>query len=170
MEIMYFSRLIPVYNGDQPTVFLATHLKISGQNVSLGNSHCKIISEKYSGVIKHIKLRKRVRMWNYTQAAVALSENGISGLAIFIMMFSILSMMNTLITNIVTRRQELAMLESIGMGKGQIRQMLLGESLLLVLAAVGATMTIVPILITLITMHRFAKDALVERLRSGENG
>lgn len=132
----------------------------------------------------------------------------ISGLAIFIMMFSILSMMNTLITNIVTRRQELAMLESIGMGRGQIRQMLLGESLLLVLAAVGVTMTIgtlcgyglsrmlyqtgafymafrfptglalsyggvltiVPILITLVTMHCFAKAALVERLRSGENG
>ncbi|MDE6516317.1 MAG: ABC transporter permease, partial [Acetatifactor sp.] len=132
----------------------------------------------------------------------------ISGLAVFIMMFSILSMMNTLITNIVTRRQELAMLESIGMGKGQIRRMLLGESLLLVLAAVGVTMTIgtlcgytlskllyqqgafymafrfpmglalsyggvltiVPTLITLVTMHRFAKEALVERLRSAENG
>lgn len=66
----------------------------------------------------------------------------ISGLAIFIMMFSILSMMNTLITNIVTRKQELAMLESIGMDKGQIRRMLLGESLLLVLATVGVTMTI----------------------------
>lgn len=66
----------------------------------------------------------------------------ISGLAVFIMMFSILSMMNTLITNIVTRKQELAMLESIGMGKGQIRRMLLGESLLLVLATVGVTMTI----------------------------
>lgn len=66
----------------------------------------------------------------------------ISGLAVFIMMFSILSMMNTLITNIVTRKQELAMLESIGMDKGQIRSMLLGESLLLVLATVGVTMTI----------------------------
>lgn len=66
----------------------------------------------------------------------------ISGLAIFIMMFSILSMMNTLITNIVTRKQELAMLESIGMSKRQIRRMLLGESMLLVLAAVGVTMTI----------------------------
>lgn len=65
----------------------------------------------------------------------------ISGLAVFIMTFSILSMMNTLITNIVTRRQELAMLESIGMSRGQIRRMLLGESLLLVLAAVGVTMT-----------------------------
>lgn len=66
----------------------------------------------------------------------------ISGLSIFIMLFSILSMMNTLITNIVTRKQELAMLESIGMSKGQIRKMLLGESLLLVLATVGVTMTI----------------------------
>lgn len=66
----------------------------------------------------------------------------IGGLAVFIMAFSILSMMNTLITNIVTRKQELAMLESIGMGKGQIRNMLLAESLLLVLAAVGVTMTV----------------------------
>ncbi len=66
----------------------------------------------------------------------------ICGLAIFIMMFSLLSMINTLITNIVTRRQELAMLESIGMSRGQIRRMLLGESLLLVLAAVGVTLTV----------------------------
>lgn len=66
----------------------------------------------------------------------------ISGLAIFIMMFSILSMMNTLITNIVTRKQELAMLESIGMSKSQIRKMLLGESLLLVITTVGVTLTI----------------------------
>lgn len=132
----------------------------------------------------------------------------ISGLAIFIMMFSILSMMNTLITNIVTRRQELAMLESVGMGRGQIRRMLLGESLLLTLVAVGVTLTvgtlcgyalshmlyrmgafymafrfptglalsysgvliIVPVFITLTIMNHFAKDALVERLRSMENG
>ena len=130
----------------------------------------------------------------------------ISGLAIFIMMFSILSMMNTLITNIVTRKQELAMLESIGMSKAQIRRMLLGESLLLVLATVGVTMTIgtlcgyvlsnilynmgafymafkfpvsfaliyagvliaVPLIITLVSMKSFSKEALVERLRGIE--
>ena len=66
----------------------------------------------------------------------------ISGLAIFIMLFSILSMMNTLITNIVTRKQELAMLESSGIAKGQIRKMLFGESLILVLSTVGVTMTL----------------------------
>lgn len=130
----------------------------------------------------------------------------ISGLAIFIMMFSILSMMNTLITNIVTRKQELAMLESIGMSKGQIRKMLLGESLLLVGVTVGVTMTVgtlcgyilchmlrgigavymqfrfpfefalgydavlilVPLLITVVSMKSFAREALVERLRGME--
>lgn len=130
----------------------------------------------------------------------------ISGLAIFIMMFSILSMMNTLITNIVTRKQELTMLESIGMSKGQIRKMLLGESLLLVIATVGVTMTVgtlcgytlskvlygmgafymafqfpvvfafayagvliaVPLIITLVSMKSFSKEALVERLRGAE--
>ncbi|MDO4455038.1 MAG: ABC transporter permease [Eubacteriales bacterium] len=143
---------------------------------------------------------------SYEQAANTLF-GAISGLAIFIMMFSILSMMNTLITNIVTRKQELAMLESIGMNKDQIRKMLLGESLLLVLATVGVTMTIgtlcgyvlsnilyntgafymafkfpvslaliyavvlsaVPMIITLVSMHSFSKEALVERLRGMEN-
>ncbi len=131
----------------------------------------------------------------------------ISGLAVFIMMFSILSMMNTLITNIVTRKQELAMLESIGMARGQIRKMILSESLFLVLVTVGITMTIgtgcgyvlssvlcslgafymefqfpaafalayagvlivVPLAITLVSMKRFSKEALVERLRGMEN-
>lgn len=130
----------------------------------------------------------------------------ISGLATFIMMFSILSMINTLITNIVTRKQELAMLESIGMSKGQIQKMLLGESLILVLATVGVTMTAgtacgfalskalynigayymafqfpvafalayaavliaVPLIITLVSMKSFSREALVERLRGVE--
>lgn len=149
---------------------------------------------------------------SYADREVAYSQTAnsvfgtISGLAIFIMMFSILSMMNTLITNIVTRKQELAMLESIGMSKGQVRKMLLGESLILVFAAVGVTMTIgtllgyvlthllhnggafyitfqfpivfaiayatvliaVPLIITLVSMKSFSKEALVERLRGAE--
>ena len=92
--------------------------------------------------------RSELTMETLAERRIAYSQNAdqifgaISGLAIFIMMFSILSMMNTLITNIVTRKQELAMLESIGMSKGQIRKMLLGESLLLVGVTVGVTMTI----------------------------
>ena len=100
----------------------------------------------------------------------------------------------------------LAMLESIGMSKGQIRKMLLGESLLLVGVTVGVTMTIgtlcgyilcrmlrgigavymqfrfpfefalgyvvvlilVPLLIIIVSMKSFAREALVERLRGME--
>lgn len=79
------------------------------------------------------------------RAAYAQTANGIftaiGGLSAFIMMFSILSMINTLITNIVTRRQELAMLTSIGMGKGQARIMLLSENLFFVLITLAVTMT-----------------------------
>lgn len=157
--------------------------------------------------------KSELSLETYADRAVTYSQTAnsvfgtISGLAIFIMMFSILSMMNTLITNIVTRKQELAMLESIGMSKGQIRKMLLGESLLLVFVAVGVTMTIgtllgyvlthlfynggafyisfkfptvfalaytivliaVPLLITIVSMYSFSKEALVERLRGMEN-
>lgn len=160
-----------------------------------------------------ISQRAELSLEAYADRKVAYAQTAntifgtISGLAIFIMMFSILSMMNTLITNIVTRKQELAMLESIGMSKGQIRKMLLGESLLLVFVAVAVTMTIgtllgyvlthllynggafyisfkfptvfvlaytlvliaVPLLITLVSMHSFSKEALVERLRGMEN-
>lgn len=55
----------------------------------------------------------------------------ITGISIFVIMFSILSMMNTLITNIITRKQELSMLESIGMQKRQVRKMLLSESVMI---------------------------------------
>lgn len=66
----------------------------------------------------------------------------ISGLAIFIMMFSILSMVNMMITNIITKKQELAMLESIGMSRRQIRKMLLGESILLTGVTLVLTLTV----------------------------
>lgn len=169
---------------------------------SVGEALEQMVAERAELGLETLAERRAVYARNANQIFGA-----ISGLAVFIMMFSILSMMNTLITNIVTRRQELAMLESIGMARRQTRRMLLGESLLLVLAAVGVTMTvgtfcgyvlsgmlyqagafymafrfptglalayggvltIVPVLITLIIMHRFAKEALVERLRGAEN-
>ncbi len=183
---------------------LNAHLLISAdpeRETAVGEAINEIVAE-------HPELSLEV----YADREIAYSQTAnsvfgtISGLAIFIMMFSILSMMNTLITNIVTRKQELAMLESIGMSKGQIRKMLLGESLILVLAAVGVTMTIgtllgyvlthllhnggafyitfqfpvafaiayaavliaVPLIITLVSMKSFSKEALVERLRGAE--
>ena len=171
------------------------------KETAVGESLTQIVGERPELTMETLAERRIAYGQNADQIFGA-----ISGLAIFIMMFSILSMMNTLITNIVTRKQELAMLESIGMSKGQIRKMLLGESLLLVGVTVGVTMTIgtlcgyilcrmlrgigavymqfrfpfefalgyvvvlilVPLLITIVSMKSFAREALVERLRGME--
>lgn len=183
---------------------LNAHLLVSTETdkeTAVGEALTEMVAEKTELSLETLADRRIT----YEQTANQMF-GAISGLAIFIMMFSILSMMNTLITNIVTRKQELAMLESIGMSKGQIRKMLLGESLLLVLATVGVTMTIgtlcgyvlsnmlynmgafymafqfpialalayagvliaVPLIITLVSMKSFSKEALVERLRGME--
>lgn len=54
------------------------------------------------------------------------------GLSIFIVAFSILNMLNTLITNILTRKHEFAMLQSVGMTTKQLSHMIQMEGLLLV--------------------------------------
>lgn len=184
---------------------LNAHLLITTEEdkeTAIGESLTEMVAEKPELMIETLAERRSIYARNANQLFGA-----ISGLSIFIMMFSILSMINTLITNIVTRKQELAMLESIGMSKRQLRKMLLGESMILVLSAVGVTMTIgtlcgyalshmlynigafymafrfpavlalsyavvltaVPIFITIVSMHSFSKEALVERLRGCEN-
>ena len=118
---------------------LNSHLLISTEadrEAAVGEALTEMVSQKAWLTLETLADRRVA----YTASANRMF-GAISGLAVFIMTFSILSMMNTLITNIVTRKQELAMLESIGMSRGQIRRMLLGESLLLALVTVGATMT-----------------------------
>ncbi len=118
---------------------LNSHLLISTEadrEAAVGEALTEMVSQKAWLTLETLADRRVA----YTASANRMF-GAISGLAVFIMTFSILSMMNTLITNIVTRKQELAMLESIGMSRGQIRRMLLGESLLLALFTVGATMT-----------------------------
>lgn len=119
---------------------LNAHLVIStdaDKEAAVGERLAEMIEDRPALIMETLAERRIA----YGQSADQIF-GAISGLSVFIMTFSILSMMNTLITNIVTRKQELAMLESIGMSKGQIRKMLLGESLFLVLVTVGVTMTV----------------------------
>lgn len=55
------------------------------------------------------------------------------GVSVFVIMFSIFNLTNTLISRISTRRKEFGILESIGMTKKQIKKMLLHESVLLII-------------------------------------
>jgi putative ABC transport system permease protein len=64
----------------------------------------------------------------------------ILGLSIFIIGFSMINLVNTLITSVVTRKQEFAMLQSIGMTNGQLMKMIQAEGLLLSLGNLAITL------------------------------
>ncbi|MDD3184158.1 MAG: ABC transporter permease [Anaerostipes sp.] len=66
----------------------------------------------------------------------------IYGISIFIILFSIFNLINTVISSITSRKQELSMLESIGMEERQVRNMLFGESILLALPNILITLTL----------------------------
>ena len=116
-----------------------THLLVSAEEdkeEAVGESLKEMVEARPELTMETLAERKAA----YEQSANQIFGM-ISGLAVFIMMFSILSMMNTLITNIVTKKQELAMLESIGMEERQVRNMLFGESFLLALPNILITLT-----------------------------
>lgn len=65
----------------------------------------------------------------------------IYGISAFIIMFSVLNLINQLISRLTARKKELAMLESIGMEIRQIRRMLMWENLMLLLPNLLITLT-----------------------------
>lgn len=66
----------------------------------------------------------------------------IYGITSFVILFSILNLVNMLIGNIVARKRELSVLESIGMEEKQIRRMLFWESVQFVFPALVVTLVI----------------------------
>lgn len=52
-------------------------------------------------------------------------------LVLFVTLFSLINLINTLITNFLSQKTELAMLQSIGMAGSQINKMIMGEGLIL---------------------------------------
>ncbi len=56
-------------------------------------------------------------------------KNGLIGISIFIIIFSIINLINTVITSMVTRRKEIAILQSMGMTKKQVNKMIIFENI-----------------------------------------
>ncbi len=65
----------------------------------------------------------------------------IYGISIFMIVFGIFNLINTVISSIVSRKKELSMLESIGMEGRQVRNMLFWESIFLALPNILLTLT-----------------------------
>lgn len=73
---------------------------------------------------------------------IAKLEMQIYGIAIFVIMFGIFNLINTVCDSIVSRKKQLSMLESIGMEERQIRNMLLAESFFIALPNILITITL----------------------------
>ncbi len=63
------------------------------------------------------------------------------GLSAFVIGFALLNLTNTLVSSTMARKKEFAMLRSIGMGNGQLRNMIVGEGLILAVKNIVITAT-----------------------------
>ena len=63
----------------------------------------------------------------------------IYGLSAFLMGFALINLVNTLVSNAMSRKREFAMLRSIGMSTRQLTQMIIGEGIMLVVRNITAT-------------------------------
>ena len=69
-------------------------------------------------------MKKDEETWN-------LLYSSILGLSLLLILFGVISLVNTVVTGIVTRKQEFAMLESIGMERRQLVRMIQGEGFII---------------------------------------
>lgn len=76
------------------------------------------------------------------ESSFAILNSVMIGLSLFIVAFSILNMLNTLITNILTRKREFAMLQSVGMTTKQLSRMIQSEGLMLTAGNLMITLVI----------------------------
>ena len=75
-------------------------------------------------------------------ARIPALEMQIYGIAVFVILFGIFNLINTVCGSIVSKKKQLSMLESIGMEERQVRRMLLAESIFLALPNIVITMTL----------------------------
>lgn len=76
------------------------------------------------------------------EASFTLLFEMIFGLSLFIIGFSMINLVNTLITNVLTRKQEFSLLQAIGMTNDQLMKMLQTEGLLLSLGNLVITLIV----------------------------
>lgn len=72
--------------------------------------------------------------------AMNLMKTLIVGIVLFITLFSLINLINTLISNFLSQKTELAMLQSIGMTGSQIRGLIMGEGVLLAIGNVAVSL------------------------------
>ncbi|MDE5741656.1 MAG: FtsX-like permease family protein [Oscillospiraceae bacterium] len=87
--------------------------------------------QKYADSDPHLRLTCFSDVVNNDKSNYYLVAGMVWGLSAFIIGFALINLINTLVSNIMSRKREFAMLCSIGMNGGQLKKMIIGEGLIL---------------------------------------
>ena len=108
----------------------ATEKQVTAQLTQLVKGNDKLVLDT---------LRQTINEDKQVTDKLAAAFLGISG---FIILFSVINLINTIITSVMSRRQEFAMLQSIGMDRKQLVQMIQSEGLILALYNIIVSLTV----------------------------
>jgi putative ABC transport system permease protein len=78
----------------------------------------------------------------YTKGTFSIFFGITMGLSLFIIGFSLINLINTLITSILSRKQEFAAIQSLGMTHGQLKKMIIAEGLILAVGNILITLVL----------------------------
>ncbi len=114
-------------------------------NEELDNKIKEIVS-KYDG----LEITTFTDYYANAKRNLAGLKNAMIGMSVFIILFSFINLINTVITSVVSRKREMAVLQSIGMSKKQINKMLIFENIYLALPNCIISSILAPILSLLV--------------------
>lgn len=113
-----------ISEGVDSTGYLEVSTKNHIYNEDIDNK-IKNISKKY----EDISCMAYSDWHEQAEQTVSSFKNGLIGISSFIIIFSIINLINTVITSMVTRRKEIAILQSMGMTKKQVNKMIISENI-----------------------------------------
>lgn len=127
--------LIPGSSGNFP---VAIKLVVAADDTALKEveTSLKKLLDDFGGLSLRT-MQEAISARNITVKQVSMT---IISIPLFLLFFSIITFTSTIITSIVTRKREYAMLQSIGMKRTQIEVMTLGESIFLVIGSLLITL------------------------------
>lgn len=127
--------LIPGSSGKFST---AIKFVVAADNIALKDveTSLKVLLDDFGG-LSLTTIQEAVAARNITVKQVSMA---IISITLFLLFFSIITFISTIITSIATRKREYAMLQSIGMKRTQVEIMALGESIFLVIGSLLITL------------------------------
>lgn len=105
-------------------------------------SQAEDIIYKICGANPELGVRSISEMISFFEEALKITMRAAYVLVVFIGIFALINLLNTLMTNFVSRQQEFGVMRSVGLSNKQLSKMLWAESFHYVLATMAVTLTI----------------------------